>query len=129
VALDVVLVARIAAALGEEALARESLAWVERHVPPERLGPVTRVQARMVEHLLAPAEPPAAQARLATWRALLDEATPHASDDELLEVLLHALAALPAGQAPRAWWDEARARLEGAPHWRPRLAMLEARPG
>jgi tetratricopeptide (TPR) repeat protein len=132
VALEAVLVARIAATLGEAELARGSLEQVARHVPPEHLGPVTRIQVRLVEQLLARAAHPPGAEDLAAWRALLDEATPHASDDELLEILLHALhAALEAGQRAQArtWWDEARARLAGAPHWRPRLDALEARLG
>ncbi|MCY1073441.1 serine/threonine-protein kinase [Archangium lansingense] len=132
VALDAVLVARIAANLGESTLARESLAWVERRVPPERLAPVTRVQVRLVERLLARTGLPADLDELDGWQAILDEAMPVASDDEALEFLLRALdAALTAGEPSRAraWWDEARQRAASAPIWRPRLAALEPRLG
>jgi tetratricopeptide (TPR) repeat protein len=129
-ALEAVLVARIAAASGAPSLAHESLAWVERHVPPDRLGPVTRAQVGLVRQLLAQASRAPIPEDLDAWQRLLDEAAPHASDDELLELLLHALTtALTAGQPSRAhvWWREAHTRMAGAPHWKPRLDPLEPR--
>lgn len=130
--LEAVLVARIAAAGGELELARESLAWVERHVPAERLGPVTRVQVGLTRQLLLQRSRPPGLEDMGTWQGLLDEAAPHASEDELLELYLHALTtALAAGEEARArdWWSQARARLDGAPHWRPRLAPFERQLG
>jgi hypothetical protein len=82
--------------------------------------------------LLAQASRPPLPEDVDTWQRLLDEAAPHASDDEVLELLLHALTtALAAGQPSRAhaWWEEAHARLAGAPHWSPRLTPLEPLPG
>lgn len=123
--LEAVLVARIAVAGTEPSLARESLAWVERHVAAERLGPVTRAQVGLVRQLLAQGSRPPGPEDLDIWQGLLEEAAPHASDDELLELFLHALTtALAAGQDSRArdWWQQAHGRVEGAPHWKPRLA-------
>jgi len=126
--LEAVLVARIVAAGAEPALARESLEWVERHVSAEHVGPVTRVQMGLVRQLLAQGSRTPGPEDLDAWQGLLDEAAPHASDDELLELFLHALTtALAAGQGSRAraWWEQAQPRVAGAPHWKPRLAPLE----
>ncbi|WP_239470169.1 hypothetical protein [Archangium violaceum] len=133
VALDAVLVARVAAVLGESTLAHESLAWVEHRVPAGQLGPMMRVHMELTRKLLARADhPPVPEEELAAWQELIDASAPVATDDEALEVLHHAIeAALASGQSTRAraWWDEAWKRSAGALHWKPRLSTLESRLG
>ncbi|WP_309891594.1 protein kinase domain-containing protein [Archangium sp.] len=126
VAVDAVLLARLAAASGDMEAARRQLAWLAAHCPAERTPPNTEALRRMVA--LQVREAQAARPREdADWRALLAEAEPNVSSDELTELLHEATrSALRAGRQ-----DEARGWLARAEHtsatsflWRTRLAAL-----
>lgn len=125
VPVDALLLARMAAALGDLEEATRQLRWIDAHCPPESLPP-TAVMRRLVELQVQDARG-GGSAREA-WLALADDADTLASADEKAEILLQAArGALQAGRTDeaRTWVVRAeRAVEEGAPLWRARLESL-----
>ncbi|WNG21762.1 protein kinase [Cystobacter fuscus] len=125
VAVDAVLLARVALALGNAREARALLDWLDAHCAPERTPPNTRALWRLVALRVAEAESGTRDA--AAWRALADEAAPDTSGDEHTEVLHQAaLAAWEAGawDEARQWLVRARDTARASPLWRSRLDAL-----
>ena len=128
VAVDAVLLARVHLARGEIKEARGLLAWVEAHCAPERVGPNTEALRRLVA-LRLQEEAGAPHARPA-WEALLAEAEPNTSGDELTELLHEATrSALQAGEREEAreWLTRAERAGAASPLWRERLDTLRVR--
>ncbi|MBM7112160.1 protein kinase [Archangium primigenium] len=125
VAVDAVLLARVHAALGEEAGARAQLDWLSAHCAPEATPPNTRLLWRMVA--LRVHDMAEGQWNEAAWTALAAEAEPDCSGDELTEVFHQAaLGARAVGRAPEAhhWLERARSTAAASPLWGTRLDAL-----
>ncbi|XXF77910.1 protein kinase [Myxococcaceae bacterium GXIMD 01537] len=129
VATDALLVARVRADMGEVDGAARQLEWVARHCPAEQVPPATHVMLRLVELQVREAQSGTAAGPEA-WEALVSEATPCASDDERVEILLQATRSALRGGGPdsaRGWLMRAEATAAGAPLWKPRLERLRER--
>ncbi|MET0403228.1 MAG: protein kinase [Cystobacter sp.] len=125
VAVDAVLLARVALALGDVREARALLDWLGRHCAPEQTPPNTRALWRLVERGVHEAETGTRDA--AGWHTLADEAAPDTSGDELTEVLHQAaVAAWATGERAEArqWLARARDTAGASPLWRARLEGL-----
>jgi hypothetical protein len=125
VAVDAVLLARVHLARGDIKEARGLLEWVEAHCEPERVPPNTQALRRLVTLRLH--EAAGAPHAPSTWEALLAEAEPNTSGDELTELLHEAtLSALGAGrrEEARAWLTRAERTGAASPLWRERLDTL-----
>jgi tetratricopeptide (TPR) repeat protein len=122
---EALLIARIAAALGDMAEAARQLKWIEEHCPPRSLPPAAMMR-RLVELQVREAEGGGAW-DAGAWRTLAEEASALASSDEMSEILLQAAqGALRAGHGEQAreWLAQAARAVEGAPLWRTRLERL-----
>ncbi|MDY7228351.1 serine/threonine-protein kinase [Hyalangium rubrum] len=123
---EALLIARIAAALGDMAEAARQLRWIEEHCPPRSLPPAA-IMRRLVELQVREAEGGGVWDAEA-WRTLAEEARELASSDEMSEILLQAAqGAMRHGNAEQArqWLAQAARAVEGAPLWRTRLERLQ----
>ncbi|OJH35955.1 serine/threonine-protein kinase PknK [Cystobacter ferrugineus] len=125
VAVDAVLLARVALALGDAREARALLDWLDAHCSPEQTPPNTRALWRLVALRVREVESGTREA--AAWHALADEAAPDTSGDELTEVLHQAALAAWKAEArdeARQWLVRARDTARASPLWRARLDAL-----
>ena len=95
---EALLIAGIAAALGDMVEAARQLKWIEGHCPPLSLPPAA-VMRRLVELQVREAEGGGAW-DVGAWRTLVEEAGALASSDEMAEILL---TSRPERAARRGW--------------------------
>ena len=120
VATDALLLARVAAALGDATEARAQLDWIAAHCHEDALPPTARALHELVT-LQLDATPDRVR-----WRALVDASRASCGSDERLEILVHAVEAARRSGWPdaSAWLDEARAELPAAVLWHARIEAL-----
>src|SRR5262249_12516230 len=114
-ALDALLLARIAAAIGDLHEMRNQLEWVGANCKDQELAPSTRVLKRLLERLRAEQEDSFANPDWDAWGELVSDARESCTENELKEVLANAVEV-----ARRA------GRLEAASTWIEDLHRLKA---